>query len=137
MAWIDYLLAVGNIARNHGSFADKNPVRMLDGPVSDGINQLVYRPNAMPARIFSFYGLTDGRTMLVDRSLSGSYMMFDNLKIKPYEPMETADMVVLPDGRIFVEDRFTNGEGNKAVLKKVKQLAPELYSEFSASQILV
>ncbi len=133
MAWTDYLLVVSNITKNHGSLADTNTVRLFGDPIGDDVSKLIYAPTGGRARILSSYGLTDGKIILTEPALSGKPLVVDKTRIKPYEPLENADMVMLSDGRVFVEDIYLNGDG-KLALKRVKQLAPELYSEFSLSR---
>ncbi len=126
----NYLFAVSNIERNHRTPLSLVRARVeLPNPIGDNVARIRYR-DGITGRNFGLYGITDQETVVIGIPETGGSVILDKDAVKPYEPLGTAGMIILPDGRMYVEeDLLMRGASDKEVLRTVKRLAPGLYSE--------
>ncbi|MBI2085014.1 MAG: hypothetical protein HYT71_00710 [Candidatus Aenigmarchaeota archaeon] len=107
----------------------ERPVRSI----GDEIVRIRYNSGLLAQRKFGLYGLTDGRQIIVDSSPSGSSMSIERDGIKPSEPLSVAHELILPDGRVYVEESLLmRGSSDKETLKRVKHYTPELFERMLA-----
>lgn len=106
MAPRNYLFAVGKY--------DLSGFRTLVGiplvcNLSDGVCALKFIAGAGKDRKFVAYGLTDGVDFLSGPVKPRGYMEVEGDKVVPRGHIESAKVLVLPDGRVFVEEGVVSG----------------------------
>ncbi len=144
----NYLLAVEFGMNGDSAVADRTMVEFLEGEIhywdagnrigrhtvnaiNGGVVRIRYNQGFVASRNFGLYGLTDGQGFIADMTSRGDSVMIEESGVDPYEPLARAHMLMTPDGRLYVDESLSmRGASTKPALRRVKQLAPELYSEF-------
>ncbi|MBI4168163.1 MAG: hypothetical protein HY515_04350 [Candidatus Aenigmarchaeota archaeon] len=106
--------------------------------IGDGVARIRYTHGGINQRNFGLYGLTDGVEMVTETSASGDSVLMEENDVNPNMPLPKAHVIVVPDGRVFVEESLLmRGSSNKEALKKVKQYVPGLFQRMSVELLAI
>ncbi len=122
----NYLFAAGPVGRGRLSMT----LIGTDGITFPGNLIRIRYVDGMRTRRFGLYAYTDGNGVIVERGAAGESAILEKTRIYPHEPMASATAVLLPDGRVFVdENRLTVGNSDKQLLHNLKEIIPQLYQD--------
>lgn len=81
--------------------------------VETTITRIRYNHGGFKQRNFGLYGLTDGKDFVTDMTSVGESVLVGESGVRPQEPLSSAHVLIVPDGRLYVEESLLMRGGQR------------------------